>query len=520
MLYKTTLSSGYAEGQPHIFPLEMHDFTMLKAATEMHPDVMALIQKTKPIPGKSIILVDAMGAGEYWGSNVNGDYFAEDQLCHEGLDYGYKTFEHYAYPYVEHQNEASIKDPNRRVGDRVQLAVYFQPMHRVQLVVAVSKVDPRTARIVERIDNGEYPDVSMACGVQYDQCSICGSKHKTRREYCQHARGMLNHVMDDGQKVFLFNHHPRFHDISLVFIGAEKNSKVLLKVASKQAAINKEIPADISHIGDTPEKFNKKTLKALSKYPIEDVAHAMRKKNYKMSPEDLQYMVLNSNGEEKRASVLADSGICFDTAKYEVVRLPRGVDNPLIDFIIDNRPMYKQASTDMIKSAAGESIVAPVLSGIYHAFNYTLPNAITNAVRELKAVNAPAVALGYMMGHNIASNINPQPPNPYQNVYMQPQYIPDYATPYDTSRFFKTASPWGDVWNIAKGIGNTMYAHPILSGAGVGLAAWKLAKDAEENTGISTSQPKLQALKWGGGLAGGMLLTKWLKNRGAGLLKK
>ena len=510
MLYKTTLSSGYTE-QPHIFPLDIHDFSMLKSATEMHPDVMQFIQKVKPIPGKSVILVDAMGAGEFWGSNVNGDYFAEDQLMHDGLDYGYKTFEHYAYPYVEHQNEASIKDPNRRVGEKVQLAVYFQPMHRVQLVVTISKTDPRTERIVDRIDAGEYPDVSMACGVQYDQCSFCGSKHKTRRDYCTHARNQLNKIMPDGQKVFLFNHHPRFHDISMVFIGAEKNSKVLLKVASKQAAMNKRIDGEISDVSFTPEKFDRRTLKALSKYNLEDVMRGMRDRGYNMSPEDFQYMVLNASGQEKKAAILADEGSCFDVNTVDPQRVPQGVSNPLVGMLIDNRPMYKQASADMIKTA-GQSFLAPVLAGLYHAFNVSLPNSIVAGVNAVKQENLGGAALGYLMGHNIAAQVNPQ--TPQVPLFSNPAFVPDYSVPYSNVPIIKLASAWGDVWNIAKGVGQTVYKHPILSGAGLGALMYKVNKDAEKNIGISTGQPTMQALKYGGGLGGGLLLAKYLATKG------
>jgi len=513
MLYKTTLSAGYTE-QPHIFPLDMHDYGMIKAATEMHPDVLQYIQKVKPIPGKSIILVDAMGAGEFWGSNVNGDYFGEDQLSHEGLDYGYKTFEHYAYPYLEHMNEASIKDPHRRVGDKVQLAVYFHPMHRVQLVVVISKTDPRTSDIVRRIDSGEYPDVSMACGVQYDQCSYCGSKHKTRRDYCTHARNMLNKVMDDGQKIYLINHKPRFHDISMVFIGAEKNSKVLLKVAS----INKRINAEVTDVASTPEKFDKKTLERLSKYNIEDVMHGMRSRGFNMSPEDFQYMVLHSTGQEKKASILADSGVCFDPRQANETRVPQGVQNPLVDMLIDQRPMYKYASNMMIKSAT-QSIVAPVLAGLYHAFNYTLPNAIISGVQQVKRENLGAAALGYMMGHNIAGNLIAQPTiQPFAGMYSDPGLIPDYSNPYtpaiDFSKMAAVVSPWRNLWNTVKGAAGTIYDHPIIAGGLVGTAAYKLSNDAEKSTGISTGQPLIQALKYGGGLTGSMLLAKYLKTKG------
>lgn len=525
MLYKHTLSSGYDNNTPHIFPLDMYDMPLLKASVEMHPDVLRYLQTVKPIPGKSIILVDALGAGEYWGSNVNGDYFPEDQLMHEGLDYGYKTFEHYAYPYIEHMNEARIKDPNRRVGEKVQLAVYFHPMHRVQLVIIINKVDPRTSRIVERIDSGEYPDVSMACSVKYDQCSVCGSKHRIRREYCEHARNMLNRIFDDGRKVYLYNYYPKFHDISLVFVGAEKNSKVLMKIASKQANIRKNIDLQVTDIQSVPEKFTKKDLKALSKYNIEDVMHAMREKGYSMSPEDFQYMVLNSLGQEKRASYFAEAGIVFDLSQYTSIKTPEGKKNEIIDYIIDNRKMYKNASQDEFIKKANNSIVAPVLAGLYHSLNVTVPKVINNVVNELKTTNQAGVALGYLFGRDIGENVQKQQ---YMglNQYQSPIYIPDYTVPFPSEfikfagvrdalkkakgwLFPKVEKPKGffdTVYTVGKGIVGSAVEHPILVGGGIGLAGYAMKNKEnkrlegqvdEEGNPIKTTPAWQQGLKWG-----------------------
>ena len=89
-------------------------------------------------------------------SNVNGDYFPEEALAHEGADYGYKTFETEAKVYKHHIN----KDPTRSYGD-VLLSVYNPTYHRVELILGVNMDSGRD--ISDRIENGEYLDWSMGC---------------------------------------------------------------------------------------------------------------------------------------------------------------------------------------------------------------------------------------------------------------------------------------------------------------------------------------------------------------------
>jgi hypothetical protein len=184
------------------------------------------------------VLVNALGAGEYFGSNINADYFPWDALAHEGSDYGYKTFLN-AHCYTHHVN----KDPERSIGKPV-VSVLNPRMKRVELII---RIDREAAKkqgadgIVTRIDNGEFPDVSMGCKVPFDICTICGNESKTRDDYCKHMRppeemrGIWgpNKILDDGRKICVINTLPRFFDISFVFIGADKTAKAMAKLASK-----------------------------------------------------------------------------------------------------------------------------------------------------------------------------------------------------------------------------------------------------------------------------------------------
>ena len=520
MLYKTTISSGYTDA-PHIFPLDMYDYTLLKSATEMHPEIAAYIQKAKPIPGKTVVLVDALGAGDYWGSNSNGDYFGEDQLSHEGSDFGYKTFMEYAYPYLEHMNEASIKDPNRRMGDKVDLSVYFRPMHRVQLMVTINR-GGKAQNFVERIDNGDYPDVSMACGVQTDRCSICGSVHKVRKDYCQHARNMLNQVMPDGQKVYLINNKPRFHDISLVFLGAEKNSKVLLKVANKEAAMKKTIPAVISDSYAVPAMLDKDTLGNLSKYPVEDVMTTMKDKGLRMSPPEFQYMML-SKVNQKQASDFAARGICFDPEQYEPRNVPEGRFDERIEATLDYRRLEKGAGA----MTSSTSIVAPIMAGIYHAFMQDVPKVITETVRAVREnAGTAAVAAGYILGHAMAPHLaNSNPSNIPLSV--NPWDEAPIGIPYSSEPILKFAS-WKDLGAVLSGVAKTGFENPVLPAVGVGTLGYMLQKKkindkilsgdesigADGNPKTMSESPWVKALMYGGGTFGGLKALNYLRQRG------
>lgn len=540
MLYKNTISAGYDNNTPHIFPLEMYDYPLLKSATEMHPEIAAYIQKAKPVPGKTIVLVDALGAGEYWGSNSNGDFFAENQLAHDGLDYGYKTFMEYAYPYIEHMNEATVKDPKRRMGDRVNLAVYFTPMHRVQLIITINRGD-KTRMFLDRIDAGDYPDVSMACGVQYDKCSICGSLHRVKSDYCTHARTMLNQILPDGRKVYLYNIKPRFHDISLVFLGAEKNSKVLLKVANKQASIRKNVQLQVTDSYSVPAMLDEKTMKLLSKYPIEDVAATMKHMGLQMSPQEFQYLML-SKVNQKQASDLYHSGTCFDPNIYDTtVSMPSGRVDSRIQTILDHRPLSKEAAIPGIFN----TIVAPVMSGLYHALGTDVPSVIVNAVDKMNMDGLQkATALGYVIGNSIASNIIDGPPE--LNLPMTPPSSPftisTIGIPYSSEPLLKFGSSL--FWNAGKSWGQTplerlgtmtakgfTYAHqnPLVIGGIVGTAKYLLQRkkiddmiasgsgevsDIDGNPKNMFDLPVLKGLMYGLGTYGALKGLNYLVNRG------
>lgn len=246
--FKGIDESGNIFCQPLLGGLEK---TASAESSRLHPNIQDFVRTVRPTKHGIYVLVNALGAGEYWGSNVNGDLFPEKGLIHAPSDwekmpvtkqqsvgknweYGFPTFMG-AYPYKHHAN----KDPSRAFG-RVELAVWNPHMHRVELVVYLDrelckKFDAYD--IIERIERGEFPDVSMGCKVPYDTCTICQNRSKTRSDYCEHALTMMNKILPDGRKVAVSNDFPKFFDISFVFIGADKTAKVMAKLAQRGSQI-------------------------------------------------------------------------------------------------------------------------------------------------------------------------------------------------------------------------------------------------------------------------------------------
>jgi hypothetical protein len=287
-MYKVAFFRGETDAGPVVYTLHgKHDVPFEKvAAPTLLDEVSRYIASLRPRNDAQYVLVNAMGAGEFYSSNVNGDAFPEAALIHAPDDwthnpivdrikakdwaYGYPTF-YSAHPYAHHRN----KDAERAFGE-VELAAWNARMHRVELVVRVDK--DRCQRfggipVWDKLHAGQFPDVSMGARVPFDTCSICldwgayrkgqatfdPKAHKspgeavlayhralkvrnghgirglsiTRKDYCEHALKQMNRILPDGRKVFVYNDYPRFFDISFVFVGADKTAKVMLKIASE-----------------------------------------------------------------------------------------------------------------------------------------------------------------------------------------------------------------------------------------------------------------------------------------------
>ena len=240
------------EGEPTIQivrPGEYNRLGHVKTANE----ALDYIKHVKPIPGKTIILVLAMTAGEFYGPNRNGDGWPERPLIVGQTKIGpeavlpkhYKSFETNANIYKHHIN----KNPAKALG-KVLKAFYNWDMHRVELLLALD--NKRAEDVVQRIEREEFPAVSMGCKVKFDVCSICGNKAPSRKAYCDHAKFDLGGLTPGGKRKFVWNPSPKFFDISMVRRPADKLGYMMKKVAEavpeiRSSAIMGEYIEDMSH---------------------------------------------------------------------------------------------------------------------------------------------------------------------------------------------------------------------------------------------------------------------------------
>lgn len=183
-------------------------------------DIGEFVKSFKPDPHFLYLHVIAMGAGEYYGCNKNGDYFPEKELIARHF-----TFEQQAKVFKEHNNKPT--SPNYGF---VPKSWYNSKMHRVELILAIDR--EKGADIVQKQESGGQIEVSMGCRIIYDVCSICGNKASKKSQYCEHVKYENKRVYSDGRQVFMINVQPTFFDISVVERRADKIAYSLGKVAS------------------------------------------------------------------------------------------------------------------------------------------------------------------------------------------------------------------------------------------------------------------------------------------------
>ncbi|NDD52773.1 hypothetical protein EBZ39_02645 [bacterium] len=187
----------------------------------------------------------AIGATEDYGCNRNGDGFTRE--CCKNYHH---TFEKFARFYRDHAN----KNPAKSFGV-VKASAYHEPMHRIELVVALNGSHDAAERNggliadkeLEKLANDKEIAVSMACKIPFDKCSSCGNAAKTRAEYCDSPEnggrckaGGLKHnigrVLDDGSVLHADNPNPTFFDISHVVRPADRIAYVSGKIEKAASA--------------------------------------------------------------------------------------------------------------------------------------------------------------------------------------------------------------------------------------------------------------------------------------------
>lgn len=279
---------GLDWGPDHVLLGDRGVMTKLASAVHTPSELLTVIDKLTPRPEGVYVLINALGAGEYWGQNRNGDYFPEWSLLGNPAPddvkaiinrwnadsknkdrqrpipaadtYGYKTFVTTAKPYILHAN----KDPLKATGD-VIAAAYNHHMHRVELIVFI--YEARDPEGVKALRADEPVAWSMGARVPFDACTVCLNLAKNKNEYCSDLLIDMNQVQPDGRIVGMYNWFPHFFDISRVRVPADRSAWTLRKVAAlggirpplykravlKAATIAKESPAgDGRSLGSTP----------------------------------------------------------------------------------------------------------------------------------------------------------------------------------------------------------------------------------------------------------------------------
>lgn len=204
-----------------------------KHASSYHPKIASYIEKAEPVENLIQILMTALSAYPYFPQNVNGDRFRDASLAHDGDDYGHRTFVTNGNYFNHHIN----RDPALAKG-KILHSVWNERAHRVELVIGIDPgLDPDASGMIDR---GEMLCGSMGCKVPYDICTVCANRAKTRMDYCDHLRYMMNQF-DSGTGIFVGadNTLPKFFDYSRVLIPADKTAYMWTKIASAAGPYNR-----------------------------------------------------------------------------------------------------------------------------------------------------------------------------------------------------------------------------------------------------------------------------------------
>lgn len=186
-----------------------------KAFVESQSPLYAFLQNVQPEAGVSYILVNALGAYEFYDDNRNGDGFPNAPYkvgelaqcghpeCTKSLDgwisepetlsHHYTTFEKHGGIYKHHVN----KDPSKSLG-WINKSVLNPYMHRVELLLKL--VNSRDPDISQRIGDGDFPAVSMGCVTAGTRITL-GDGRRKKVEDIAIGDEVLSHA-GRGRRVF------------------------------------------------------------------------------------------------------------------------------------------------------------------------------------------------------------------------------------------------------------------------------------------------------------------------------
>jgi hypothetical protein len=150
----------------------------------------------------------ALGAGEHFGPNKNGDHWPEKGLAHDSGNFGTHTFVKNGHYFREHRN----RDPKQKIGD-IKAAAYNHDMKRSEVIVWGDK--EKAAKEYEKAKAGKGLTCSMSGRVPGDTCSCCSNFAKRSSLYCDCLK---NHMLQWRPKfakfAYAINDEPNFFDLS------------------------------------------------------------------------------------------------------------------------------------------------------------------------------------------------------------------------------------------------------------------------------------------------------------------
>lgn len=536
------------------------DSNFEKVAYEFGDPIKEFIEKhVKPTKGSNYYLINAMGAGETYGSNSRGDYFPREELKKH-----HKTFETSpAYAYVQHRN----KDPRISLG-QVLHSHFNEDTDRVELVQRLDwdkiyKFAPDWLKALLQTDQSY--NTSMGCRVEYDQCSHCGKKHKLMNEYCDHLRRNMNQFVD-GIKVVAINIGPKFFDNSAVRLGADRTARSIKKIASDPEVdemlnaehtimndaelknrsyffIDSTIPKEVAFIREeTIDKIasesyhmNKEELDGLLEYDLNDILGATKLAGAELLPWEYQYVTLKKLGSDELADKYWNTNVRFKLedspsgkdislsytpeafakfaefiplkSNYKHFAIYRGLSktasNSPKKWTIGGGPIFDllgqsyadYVSKDMRKTAGLEALI-PILSSLF----ITLPSLLRLQKSDMRDEQISNDHIKMIQNTKSRATEIPMVPGLLNPVYKNP--------------LFKTASIKE---SVNKGFNNLrnrlpkMYDFGVPLGVGIGSSLYLTGKDREREAmgdprtgtglaGIARKHPILTA-------AGGAILT-------------
>ena len=217
------LEIEYAEANKELCP--NGQCSIIKTAQERPQDIFDGVTIKK---NHAYLYVIAMGAGDFYGENKNGDFFWEKDL----IQYHDKFLD--AGIFIQHDN----KDPNKSIG-KVLKSIYNNKMHRVELLLEIKK--ELAPQIYEAISNNERIAVSMGVKVPSETCSYCGQVTKgSIANRCEHLKFYMHQLMPNGVRVAAINNPPlNFFDISVVRKPADHQGYALFQKVASYETIDK-----------------------------------------------------------------------------------------------------------------------------------------------------------------------------------------------------------------------------------------------------------------------------------------